>query len=148
MQVVLNAKVPNLGHKGDIVEVKPGYFRNYLYGMGLADVATKSRVKVAEDRKKRATMRAQQVKDNAQEVLQKLSGLAINLQEKVNEKGHLYAAVSEKEVSEAILEAKKLEIAPEFIKMDHLKELGEHQVTISFGPQLQQEITIKIEAKA
>jgi len=79
MQVVLNQDVKKLGYRGEVVSVKPGFFRNFLFPNGLADVATPSRLRVAESRKDKLVMQKQQVMENVQGVLDKLKGTKITL---------------------------------------------------------------------
>ena len=145
MQVVLNAKVANLGRRGDIVDVKPGYFRNFLYTHGLADVATPSRVKVAEDRKSKSADKKETALKDAESILAKLSGVQISIVKDANEKGHLYAGVTEEDVAEELEKTVKVEIATDFINMDHFKEVGSHEATVTIGEK-SQKITVNVAA--
>jgi len=146
MQVVLNQDVKKLGYRGEVVSVKPGFFRNFLFPNGLADVATPSRLRVAESRKDKLVMQKQQVMENVQGVLDKLKGTKITLTEKVNDKGHLYAAVSESEVIAAVEASAKVKLAPEWIKMEQIKELGEYTVTVQLEKGMTGQITVVVEA--
>ena len=69
MQVVLNEDVKKLGYRGEVVDVKRGYFRNFLFPRGLADFASESRLRVAESRKESLMSKKQQILENAKEVL-------------------------------------------------------------------------------
>ena len=60
MEVVLNKDVKKLGYRGDVVTVKPGYYRNFLSPNGLADVASKSRLKLIDARKAKMVMERNQ----------------------------------------------------------------------------------------
>lgn len=131
MQVVLNQDVPNVGYKGDVVNVKPGYFRNYLFPQGLADYGSKNRVALAESRKEKAVMHAKEVVAKADEVMEKLDGLKIEIKANAAEGGKLYASIGEKEVAEAIAKKSKLEISKELIKMDHFKTAGEYEAVVN-----------------
>ncbi len=146
MQVVLNKDVKKLGYRGEVVEVKPGFFRNFLFPNRMADVATPSRLRVAESRKDKLVMKKQQVLENAQEVIEGLKGLKITITEKVNDKGHLYAAVSESEIVEAVEAASKVKLAPEWIKMEQIKEVGEYSVLIHLAKDMEETITVIVEA--
>lgn len=145
MEVILNEDVKKLGYRGDLVHVKPGYFRNYLFPYGLADVASSARKKLAEKRREKVVMRQQQVIENAKEVVEKLAGLKLVLRERVNEKGHLYAGVSEVEVARAIEDEAKVTIAPSSLKMEHFKEVGEYDVKVVLG---KEEVTVKVVVEA
>ena len=147
MQVLLNQDVPKLGYRGDIIKVKDGYFRNYLWPRGLAQVATGNVLKLSGSRKEKLVMKKQQVADNAKDVLKKLKGLVVTLNVKVSEKGKLYASVTEHDVIEAVKVAAKVELSKDFVKMEHFKDLGEHSVLIHLGEGLEQKITVVVAAE-
>lgn len=145
MQVLLNTNMKPLGYRGDIVNVKPGYFRNYLLPKGLAQIANAKVIVLAEERNKKRLMQKEQIMANGKEVLAKLKGLVITLKGKVSDKGKLYGSISEIDIIEAIKEAKNLELAKEFIKMEHIKELGEYKVLVHLGEGLEQEVKVVVE---
>ena len=146
MQVLLNSDVSKLGYRGDIVNVKNGYFRNFLWPQGLAKVATKKEIELSEARNEKRVMQKKQVVENAQDVLGKLKGLSVTITGKASDKGHLYGSVTEMEVVAAIKEATNVELGPEFIKMDHFKEVGEHKALVHLGEGLEQEVSVVVEA--
>lgn len=146
MQVVLNQNIKTLGFRGEVVNVKRGYFRNYLFPNNLADVATESRLKVAESRKEKQVMAKDQLMKNASEVLEKLKDLKVTVKEKANEKGHLYAAVSTMEVIEAVEKKAKITLDKEFLQMDHIKEVGSYPVKVKIGEGKEAEITVVVKA--
>lgn len=145
MEVILEKDVKKLGYRGEVVTVKPGYFRNFLFPRGLANVATPSARKLAEVRNQKMVMAKQQVVENAKEVVDKVNGLTIKLTESANDKGHLYAAVSESEVVAAIAGQAKVELDPAFVKMDQVKEVGEYKIAVEVGAE-KAEITLVVEA--
>lgn len=147
MQVLLNADVKKLGYRGDIIKVKNGYFRNFLYPKGLAVAADKKTVALAEERNKERTMQKEKVLENAKDVLKKLKGLSVTIKSKVSEKGKLYGSITESEVVEAVKAASKVELEKSFIKMDHFKELGEHKAIVHLGEGLEEEVTVVLEAQ-
>jgi len=147
MQVVLNKDVKKLGYKGDIVSVKRGFFRNYLLPNGLADFASKTRLKVAETRKEKIVIKKQQLLDNAKEVVEKLKGLKVVVKGKVTEDGKLYGSITEDDVIKVVEEESKLQLEKSQIKMDHFKELGEHKAVVHLGEGLEEEITVQVETE-
>ena len=146
MEVVLNKDVKKLGYRGDVITVKPGYYRNFLNPRGLADVATKSRLKLIEARKDKVVMEREQLLANVNEVLGKLKGLKVTIQSKVNDKGTLYAAIGEDDVVKAVEESTKIKLEKEYLKMDHFKDLGEYTALVHLGPDLEEEIKVVVEA--
>lgn len=147
MQIVLNKTVQKLGYRGDVVNVKRGYFRNYLYPNGLADYGSKERIKLAESRRGKIVMEKQQVLDNAKDVLAKLKGLSVTISAKVSDSGKLYGSIAEEEVIGAVLEASSVKLEKEFIKMNHIKELGDHNVVVHLGEGLEEVIKVSVLAQ-
>lgn len=146
MQVVLNADVKKLGYRGDVVRVKEGFYRNFLQPNGLADSATKTRLKVANSRTEKVVMHRQQLLDNAKEVLTKLKGLTVTIKSKATGKGKLYGAITEADVIAAVMEASNVKLEKDLITMEHFKDLGAHKVLVHLGEDLEQEITVNVEA--
>lgn len=145
MQIVLNKTVQKLGYRGDVVSVKRGYFRNFLYPNGLADFASKERVKLAELRKGKMVMEKQQLIDNASDILAKLKGLSVTVTGKVADSGKLYGSVSVDAVIDAILNASGVKLEKEFLQMDHIKEVGEHDVVVTLGEGLSEVVKVLVE---
>ncbi len=147
MEVVLNKDVKKLGYRGDVIKVKPGYYRNFLNPRGLADVANKSRLKLIESRKEKMVMERDKLLENANEVLAKLKGLTVTIKAKVSDKGTLYAGISEEDVIKAVEASTKIRLEKEYLKMDHFKDLGEHTVLIHLGPDLEEKIKVLVESE-
>lgn len=145
MKVLLNKDVPKLGYRGDIVNVKKGYFRNFLMPEGLAEVATPVVLKIAESRKENIVMKKEQLMDNAKEVLKKLKGMKITLKAKVSEKGKLYAGITEEDVIKEIEKLYKVQLEKSFVKMEHFKELGEYEAVIDLGSGESEKVVVIVE---
>ncbi len=146
MQVVLNKDVSKLGYRGDIVKVKNGYFRNFLLPNGLADLASIVRLKVAGSRKDKIVLEKQQLLDNAKEVLHKLHGLVLNFKLKASSKGKLFGAVAEADIVKAVKEAVNIKLEKEFVKMEHIKALGEFTVLVHLGSGFEENLKVVVEA--
>lgn len=146
MQVLLNQDLKKVGYRGDIVNVKPGYFRNYLFPNGIAVMATKAVLALSDKRNEKRIMKKQEIVDNAKDSAKKLNGLSVTIQEKVSEKGHLYGSVTDKEVLDAIKAATNLELSKDMLSMDHIKEIGDHKVVVKLADDAAVEITVVIEA--
>lgn len=103
MKLILNAAVENLGVAGDIVEVKPGYGRNYLLPRGLAIVATPGAEKQIEEIKKAREARAISDREHAIELkhqLQELKGVTISV--RTSESGKLFGSVKADDIAKAV----------------------------------------------
>lgn len=144
IKIVLNGDVKKLGYKGDVVNVKRGFFRNFLSPRGVADYAGVSRMKVVENRKEKLIMVRQQVIDKAREVLDKLKGLRVVITGKITKTGKLYGSVTEDKVIHAIEEACKVRLEKEQVKMEHFKDLGDHKVVVHLGEGLEETVVVEV----
>jgi large subunit ribosomal protein L9 len=148
MQLVLTEDVPNLGKQGDVVEVKPGYGRNYLVPRGLATVPTPHNLRLLERFKIRVRQareaRIADLKALAEQI-QKMAGITIEAN--ANDEGHLYGSVAAPEVSKG-LKAKGLLVEPDMVRLEGpIKETGLYAVKLQLGSDLDGEAKIEAEVK-
>lgn len=146
MEVLLKKDVKKLGYRGDIVSVKDGYFRNFLFPEGLAEAATSALKKLVASRKDKMMMNKQQLIDNAKEALAKLHGLKLTFKEKASEKGKLFGSLSEADIIKAVLEKVNIGLEKEYVVMDHIKEVGKYDVTIRLGEGLEEVVKVTVQA--
>jgi len=139
MKIILSKDVPNLGKTGEIIEVKPGYARNFLIPQNLA-VLPSSRegqtLRVASSTRKKEIVLVQEEKEKQ---IQALIGQTLNFSIKVNKQGKPYRAIQAKDIAE------KLEIAANLVKTAPLKTVGKHKVKIQSG---QKEVELLVDIKA
>jgi large subunit ribosomal protein L9 len=123
MQLVLTEDVPHLGKQGDVVEVKPGYGRNYLVPRGMATVPTPHNLRLLER--------------------YKIPGIIIEAN--ANDEGHLYGSVGAAEISKA-LKAKTLHIDPEMVRMEGgvIKEVGRWEVVLNLGYEIETKLIVAV----
>lgn len=147
MYVVLTEDIKDLGYKGDVANVKRGYFVNFLYPNGLAEFATGGLIdKTANERKERV-LKAEELKKRAVEVSEKLVSFGLEIKVKASEKGKLYGSIDEKAICEALAEQAKIEVFPEQVKMEeHLKKVGEYKVDLQLTDEIKITIGVKVEA--
>src|SRR5438132_11691997 len=93
MQLVLTEDVANLGKQGDLVEVKPGYGRNYLVPNGLATVPTEHNLRVLERYKERVRQAREARVADLKIVAEQIARTTITIEANANEEGHLYGSV-------------------------------------------------------
>ncbi len=147
MKVILREDVPNLGEVGDIVNVKPGYGRNYLIPQGLAVIADERNVRRIEHEKRLIQRRLQKTLGEAQQRGEKLEGLVITLPRKVGEQDKLYGSVTTRDIAEAIA-AEGIEIDRRQIRLDHpIRELGVYKITVRLHPQVTPRVTVWVVAE-
>jgi large subunit ribosomal protein L9 len=144
VKVILLSDQRSLGRRGETVEVKPGYGRNYLLPQGIALEATPANVKLFEQQRKKIDARHAKERDAAQEVANHLAGLQITIPKRVGETGTLYGSVTAGDVAEA-LEAKGVTIDRRRIDLEGgIKTLGDHAVRIDLHSEVMAEITVSV----
>jgi len=102
MQIILKQDVKNLGEKDDIVNVKPGYGRNYLIPQGHAAMATESARKVLAENIKQAQFKQEKIKKDADAVALRLTDVKLTIGAKAGETGKIFGAVNTIQVSDAL----------------------------------------------
>jgi large subunit ribosomal protein L9 len=148
MKLILREDVENLGKGGELVEVKPGYGRNYLLPRGLAVLANPRNVRELEHQKTVAQAKAAKLKASAQAVAKRLSETPVTLKRKVGEQDKLYGSVTALDVAEA-LAARGLEIDRRSIDLgEPIKTLGEFEVPVKLHSEIVGKAKVKVEAEA
>ena len=92
MKVILREDVDNLGKGGELVEVRPGYGRNFLIPRGLAVLANAKNVRELEHQKKVASAKAAKLKASAEAVAKRLAETPVTLKRKVGEQDKLFGS--------------------------------------------------------
>jgi len=105
MKIVLNADIGTLGHKGDIVEVAPGYARNYLLPRNLALEASKGAVRQAEEMRRARTERERKDRVAAETLAASIGGLQLKVTARAGEDGQLFGSVTTSDIAEALAAA-------------------------------------------
>jgi large subunit ribosomal protein L9 len=134
VQLVLTEDVTHLGKQGDLVEVKPGYARNYLLPNGLATIPTQHNLRLL-DRYKQRVQQAREARIADLRVLaEQIQRVPhITIEANANEEGHLYGSVGAPEVSRA-LKGKNLKVEPEMVRLEGpIKECGLYEVDLNLG---------------
>lgn len=102
MEVILKTDIKGLGYKNDMVEVKPGYGRNYLIPQGFAVLATGSNKKILAENVKQAAHKAEKIKTAAEELNTKLSEMTLEIKAKIGESGKIFGKVTTLQISDAL----------------------------------------------
>lgn len=134
MKVILLADVPKIGRRFEIKEVANGYAMNALLPKGLAKLATPDAVKAVEADRKRNEAEAALKDELLVKTLESVNGKTVTLKEKVNDQGHLFHGLHEKDVLEAIEKELGVTLNPHVLTLSEpIKEAGEHELTLSHG---------------
>lgn len=131
MEIILKQDVENLGHRDDIVNVKPGYGRNYLIPQGYAILATETAKKIhAENMKQRAHKEAK-LREEAEALAAKMEGLELTIATKTSSTGKIFGSINTIMLAEA-LAAKGFEIDRKNILMKDksIKEIGKYNAAV------------------
>ena len=147
MQVVLKKRVPKLGNANDVINVKVGYARNFLFPQNLAIPATKQALSHAEGLKVKMVKKMEDILKNAKEIANQLKNTTVTFKEKARDE-KLYGSIKESDIIDALVDQHKLELKKEMVKMEeHLKTLGEHTVKIELTDDISANIKVMIEAE-
>lgn len=145
MEIILLQDVDNLGHKDEIVKVKPGYARNYLIPKGLAKIATESTKKVHLENIKQKQHKEQKLRSDAEAVANKLNGTKLTIITKTSSTGKIFGSVNTVIISEALekigftIDRKNITI-----KSDAIKEVGTYEATIKIYKDIKVNITFDV----
>jgi large subunit ribosomal protein L9 len=147
MQVVLIKDVQGVGRKGEVKNVKDGFFRNFLQRQGAAVIATEGKVRETQQMVKNQVIAKEKIEEQAKEIKEMIDGKTVTIKSKAKEE-KLYGSVSEKDVIEAVEKAFNIRMEKKHIKMkEHIKTTGSHDVEIQLGDKVKAKITIEIKGE-
>ncbi len=134
MEVILIKDVDNLGGAHELVEVKPGYARNFLIPQKYAIEASSSNKKILEERRKQIQKREDQLMAEIAKVTEVLKASPVTVGAKTGTSGKIFGSVTSIQIARAIREQKGYEIDRRRITItDDIKELGKYNAQIDFG---------------
>jgi large subunit ribosomal protein L9 len=146
VQIILNEDVPNLGRTGDVVKVRPGFARNYLFPRKLAVEASQRSLRAFEHHKRVAMGKREVQKTEAAELKRRIEALTITIGAHAGEEGKLFGSVTNIDIERAlrekgfVIERRKIHLA------EPIKQLGEFTVPVRLQPEV--EASLKVEVKA
>ncbi len=148
MKLILREDVENLGRGGDVVDVKPGYGRNFLLPRGLAVVANPKNLREIEHQKAVASAKAAKLKASAEAVAKRLAETPITLKRKVGEQDKLFGSVTALDIAEA-LGARGLQLDRRSIDLaEPIKTVGDFEVGVKLHHDVVGKVKVKVEAEA
>ena len=144
MKVILLSDQRHVGKRGEVVEVKPGFGRNYLVPHGLALEATPANIKLFEQQRAKIDARHAKEREGAEAIAAKMAGLRIEIPKRVGETGTLYGSVTAGEVAE-MLALKGFEVDRRRIDLEGgIKTLGDHPVRVELHSEVVAEVTVSV----
>lgn len=144
MQVILLERVEKLGLMGQIVEVKPGYARNFLLPKKKALRATKENMAFFDSQKVALEANNLKRKQEAEHVAQSMEGLMVTIIRQASETGQLYGSVRPTDVSEAMLDQKVKVSRGQVVLVHPIKELGIHDVHVVLHPEVRATVRVNV----
>lgn len=147
MKVILTKDLDNLGRAGALVDVKPGYGRNYLLPRNLAVLATAKNIRQLDHQKAGILSRAAKEKQNMSAMAQKLAAIEVKFTRKVGEQNKLFGSVTSKDVHEQLV-AQGYQLERRQVHLpDPLKDLGTHEVEVKLHPEVVAKLKVTIAAE-
>ena len=145
VQVVLTESITSLGKDGDVVDVSPGYARNFLFPTGKAVNVTPSVLKQIEKKREKEKVAAEKIKKEALEFKTALKTIGIfKIKKQVGEDGVLFGTVTNGDVAEAIKVSTKKEIERRNIQVPDIHTLGSYTVQIKLHQEVSAEVNIEV----
>ncbi|MEM9637620.1 MAG: 50S ribosomal protein L9 [Pseudomonadota bacterium] len=143
MQVILLERVAKLGQMGEVVDVKPGYARNFLLPQGKALSASKANIEAFEQQKAQLEARNLETKKEAEALAEKLDGQQFIVIRSASDAGSLYGSVTTRDAADAATEA-GFSVDRKQVVLQPIKELGLHSVQIVLHPEVDAMIELNV----
>lgn len=144
MEVILLQHMENLGRRGEVVKVRPGYARNFLMPRGIAAMATAGVKRRVEQESRKFKAQDDRARSEADAIAARLSAIELSMPVKADEEGKLYGSVTVNDVH-AALAAQGLELDRKKIVLEHsLKDLGTHDVHVKLHPDVRGTVKVTV----
>src|SRR3954452_10674416 len=142
VKLLLKESIKHVGRVGDIVEVSPGYARNYLLPKDLAVEPTPNNVKKIEARRKEIERQEAEKRAMQAEVIKKLEGVEVMLERRANEQGHLFGSVSATDIAKQ-LQAQGYAVEADDVTLPgKLDRIDTYKAVVSFAEDLKAEVKV------
>jgi large subunit ribosomal protein L9 len=147
MELILREDIEKLGQRGEVVNVAPGYARNFLLPKRLAVVANASNKKIVDQEREAHLRREAKLQSEAADLAKLLSAVTVTITQKAGEEGHLFGSVNPKDIAEALekqnytIDRRKIQLA------DPIKQVGEYKIPVKLHMDVTAEITVIVAAE-
>lgn len=136
MQVILKKRIEKLGQEGEVVSVKPGYARNFLFPQDLALPASPANLKIVEQEAKKVRLAQEKEKQQAQETADKIGSSSCTIPVKAGQDGKLYGSITTQDIAQAY-KLEGLDIDKRKIELpEPIKEVGVFKIDIKLHPEV------------
>ncbi|MBY0359270.1 MAG: 50S ribosomal protein L9 [Candidatus Obscuribacterales bacterium] len=146
MKVILQKNVQKLGKMGDVVEAKPGYYRNFLQPRGLAQVATDGAMKKRDEELEALKAKAEKLHQEAVVLGEKISALgSIKLLSKAGDAGRLYGKVTNKDIADELSKTLGFDIDKRGVKtLEEISALGTYKAYVKVTTEVTAEVNVEV----
>jgi len=144
MQVILLERIAKLGQMGDVVDVKPGYARNFLLPQGKAKSASASNIAAFESEKAKLEARNLETKKEADALATNLNGQKFTIIRSASDTGALYGSVTPRDAADAANEVGFTIDRKQLVLKSPIKELGLHEIEIKLHPEVSAAVIVNV----
>ncbi|MGF7059223.1 50S ribosomal protein L9 [Brassicibacter mesophilus] len=146
MKVILLQDVKGLGKKGEVVNAKDGYARNFLFPKNLATEATQGNVKVLEEQRTAKKIRQEEELAKAKELAEKISKFTVEIKSKSGENGKLFGSITTKEIADQLNKQHKIKIDKRKIEVDggNIKTIGTTMAEVKVYPNVSAKLKVHV----
>ena len=148
MEVILKQDVKNLGHKDEVVKVRPGYGRNYLIPQGFAMLATEGNRKMLAESVRQRAHKEEKLRTEATATAEKLAALTVQVGAKVGESGKIFGSVNAIQIAEALRKA-GVEVERKNISLDEeaIKQIGTYTAHVKIYKDIKADVKFEVVAE-
>jgi large subunit ribosomal protein L9 len=140
-QAILLKEVDNLGERGDVIDVAPGYLRNFLVPRNLAQPATPAAIAESQRRREAAERAAVEAAAKAEETAALLRKTVLTISHQAGDDGRLFGSVTSQEIADAIRQARGVRLDKRRVQLeDAIRTTGTHMVTVEVADGVTAEI--------
>lgn len=148
VQIILMKDVDNLGETGDVVDVKPGFARNFLLPQGIALEATPANLRRFEEERDHLVDRSTRELEKASALAAEIEAQSLNFPVKAGEDGRLFGSVTTLDIADGLAE-QGVKVDRHLIQLDEpIKQLGTYKVTVRLSANIQPEVTVWVVAES
>jgi large subunit ribosomal protein L9 len=144
MKVVLKESYMSLGEAGDVVEVRPGYARNFLIPEGLAVTATRGNLKLFEDKAKEIQAKREKERENSKSVLGVIEKMTLTLKKKVSDEGKLFGSVTTKELEELFAKQGANVDRRQIVLGRQIKMIGDYSILVKLVGGMKANVALQV----
>ena len=144
MKIILKKSHEKLGKPGDVVNVKPGFARNFLFPQQIAEIATEANIKALENWLSIQEIKEAKSRKNIELLAKYLNKLTIKFELQAGEDGKLFGSVTSQMISDEIENQGYSIDKKEIVLEESLKQTGNHFVHVDLGNELKPKVKIKI----